>query len=198
MIMQSCEKEEKKAPVYAGIVKDDLLYVELNPPLQVTTYYDTANFFHYGVDSLDMNKDGIFDIVISVGYMEGDSAITPTLAIYPHTSLNVRDSIQFATEIEYYPMGLGTFGKIYWIDTLSYNNRIDDFKTWQADYSHQFMWVVPPAFLWGSNGTWYNLGNTEKYVGVRMKIGNKYKYGWIKVKVITRNEMQFISYAIQK
>ncbi|HLN52826.1 MAG TPA: hypothetical protein VK212_03900 [Lentimicrobium sp.] len=200
LICYSCkpdDDEKAKMPVYAGITNSEMQYTELNPPIAVEVYHDTTNSYYYGSDSIDIEQDGTFDIIIRVGYFDDDTIYYPTQNFYPFTSLTVKDSIQFATEVEYYPMGLGTTGKIYWIDTLSYNQRIDDINTWYSDYLHQFMWVVPPSYFWGSNGTWYDLSDTEKYIGMRIKRGNEYKYGWIKVFAVSSEVLLFKSFAIQ-
>jgi hypothetical protein len=59
------------------------------------------------------------------------------------------------------------------------------------------MWAIPPVGT-APYGPWYNLTNEEKYIGIRMKIGSRFKYGWIKMNVISREDMQFLSYAMEK
>lgn len=183
-------------PVYAGITNEEMHYYQIDPPLQVQVFYDSENHFYHGADSLDIDKNGKAEFRIEVGYFDADTVV-PSAVVYPFTDFTITDSIQFTTYLEYYPLGLGATGKIYWIDTLNYNTRIDDLETWYSQAS-QFLWVVPPAVIWGSNGPWYTLVNSEKYIGLRLKKANAYKYGWIKIKIETRNELEFQAFAIQK
>ena len=96
-------------------------------------------------------------------------------------------------EKDYYPKG------------LKYQDRIDEIENWH--YSNQLrhsptlgkllMWGAPPSLFWGSYGPWYKLTNSELYIGVRMKIDTEYKFGWIKVKVYSRESFEILSYAIE-
>ncbi len=199
LLISSCKKdkeEETKLPVYAGITNDEMQHQQIDPPLQVHISYFSEDHFYYGIDSLDIDQNGKFDFLIKIGYFD-DYRDVSSILYYPSTEFVVTDSIQFTTNLEYYPMGLGAFGQIYWVDTLSYNTRIDDMEKWYPQ-DKQYLWVVPKAVIWGSNGPWFSLENSEKYIGLRMKKGDSYKYGWIKVKVITRTQLEFQAFAIQK
>lgn len=186
-----------KLPVYAGVFNSDMLFNGLNPPLTVSLIYNEENRYYVGTDSLDLNSDGSFDMIIDVGIPSNDT-ITITPYLYPHTTLSYNNNLEVAINTEHYPLGLGQYGTIDWVDTLRYEERIDTFELWSKESIWNFMWVEPPAVIWGSNGCWYEPENIERYIGIRMKKDTDFKYGWIKVKEISRTELQFTSYAIEK
>jgi hypothetical protein len=80
---------------------------------------------------------------------------------------------------------------------LNYETRIDNWHDWTENNVSQLMWAIPPVGT-APYGPWYDLTNEEKYIGIKMKIDSKFKYGWIKIKVISREDMQFLSYALEK
>jgi hypothetical protein len=60
------------------------------------------------------------------------------------------------------------------------------------------MWCNSSDSFVSYNGFWYEVTNTEMYIGLRMKINSDYKYGWIKVNALSREKITFLSYAIEK
>jgi hypothetical protein len=60
------------------------------------------------------------------------------------------------------------------------------------------MWSNALNFSGSDNGRWYEVLNPEMYIGIRMKVHSDYKYGWIKVNATSRENIQFLSYAIEK
>ena len=106
--------------------------------------------------------------------------------------------MEVATKREKYSQGQGYFNSIDWVDSLQYNTRIDNIYEWSATNTSRAMWLVAPTIFWGSNGCWYYLTNAEMYIGIRMKTDSGYKFGWMKVNEISRENMFFISYAMEK
>lgn len=191
------DPNNNKLPVYAGIINESMLFTELNPPLSVNLEYNDESQYYAGADSLDINSDGSYDLIIDVGIPSIDT-ITVTPWLYPHTTLYYKNGLEVAVYTEYYPLGLGQYGKIDWVDTLKYKVRIDTFESWSEESIRNFMWVVPPAVIWGSNGCWYEPENAERYIGIRMKHDTLFNYGWIRVNEISNTELEFLSYAIEK
>lgn len=153
---------------------------------------------YIGADSLDINLDGKFDLTIN--QRKPLESINPnyyTIDNFPAFWITMKNGLEAATKIEYYGLGHGQYGNVSWIDTLNYKSRIDNIPDWSANISHS-LWSVPPTLRWGSYGCWYNLTNTEKYIAIRMKIDSRYKYGWIKVNEKSRENMLFLSSALEK
>jgi hypothetical protein len=92
---------------------------------------------------------------------------------------------------------LGQSSEIFWVDTLSYAQQIDNITEWSELNDGVWMWVVPPTTIFGSNGPWYNFENEMKYIGLRYYDNSEWKYAWVKFNVISRNEIRFISFAVE-
>jgi len=199
MLLSSCKKEEPRKAVFAGIYYSTLDYHEFNPSLKVKLEFDSSLNTSYGVDSIDINSDGNFDLIIKQRIrLDNNPAHHITDSDFPYCRLTLKNGLEVATKNEIYYIGLGQTNNVDWADTIQYNSRIDTISEWTDPNASIWMWVVPPTGLWGSNGCWYNLTNAEKYIGLRMKINSRYKLGWIKVNEISRENILFISYAIEK
>jgi hypothetical protein len=197
LFLSSCSKEDTRHAVTAGIYDSSFTYHEFSSPLKVELSLDTSTDNYMGVDSIDINQDEVYDIIISHRIHLPPESGTPSYEHFPYFSLTLKNGLQVATKIQSYPVGHGQLNEIYWVDALNYETRIDVWPDWAEKNVFQLMWAIPPV---GSApyGPWYDLANEEKYIGFRMKIDSRYKYGWIKVIVISREDMQFLSYAIEK
>jgi len=143
--------------------------------------------------------DGDFDLIIEQRILLESDSTHVTNTNFPFCRVKLRNGLEVATKYEKYYFPHGQTNSVNWVDTLKYGNRIDKISEWSTDTSFgRYMWVVPPSAFWGSNGYWYNLTDAERYIGIRMKIGSNYKLGWIKVNEISRRNISFISYAIEK
>lgn len=207
LFLSSCEKEEIENShiVYAGVIDEEMLYREFNPPLQVQLQTDSIKKIQFGSDSIDINLDGMFDLFINQRlYSEWNDNLNQydlTHFNYPYCNLsekNYKNIIEIASKKELiYSNNFKFYTDWHWVDTLYYKENINKNVEWQGSY----MWLVKaiqglPDRM--SFGTWYNLKNTEKYIGIRMKVNTVYKLGWIKVKVCSRDNFEILSYAIEK
>ncbi len=190
------ENENQKAPIYAGKVDAGLFHIAFDPALQLDFIFDSLGNFHYGTDSIDINLDGDFDIIIKQRIMH--DSIMINVNNYSFCSLTMKNGWEVASIKDTYPVGLGQFNNIYWVDTLLYKTRIDNLTEWSGTADSRWMWVIPPVEFTGSYGSWYHLAETERYVGIRITTGLEFKYGWIKVFQIDREDIRFISYAYEK
>jgi hypothetical protein len=93
---------------------------------------------------------------------------------------------------------MGEYNDTNWLDTLSYRKRIEKTSKWSGTNITRMMWAIPPITQFVSYGPWYKPINQVKYIGIRMKIGSRYHYGWIKVNEISRENIQFESFALAK
>ena len=200
LIFSSCLKDDDNKIVSAGIYDSDYIYHEFSPPLKVDLKLDTIKDDYFWNDSIDINQDGIYELFISQRIHIPAESGSPTFDHFPYLRLITKSDLQIARKIDYYAVGHGQVNEIDWVDTLNYKTQINDNNDWTEGNDILSIWLVPPLGAPGTlpYGTWFNLTNEEKYVGIRMKIGKRYKYGWIKLNVISREDIQFICYAIEK
>ncbi len=196
-IFSSCKKEDTGKIVLAGIYNTDLFFYEFSPPLKVELSLDTLTNNYSGEDSIDINQDDLFDLIISHRIHIPPESGTPSYDHFPFYKLTLKNGLQVATKVQSYPTGHGQSSDVNWVDTLNYEARIDKSCDWSESNIFRLMWAIPPVVT-APYGPWYNLTNEEKYIGIRMQIDSRPKYGWIKVKVISRDDMQFLNYALKK
>ena len=198
LLIISCDKEIFRKNVVAGVHDDSFVFVKFTPSFKLNLILDSITKYYNGTDSIDINLDGNFDIVVSQR-IETEESISRigTQDYFPYCWLKFKNGFEVATKTETWVVPHGQIKSVSWIDTINYEGRIDDISGWFSDrYRH--MWVVPPGSHEGSYGCWYNLTNEEKYIGIRMETDSKYKFGWIKVNQSSRDNIEFISYAIEK
>ena len=196
-IFSSCLKDDNEKIVSAGIYDSDFIYHEFSSPLKVDLKLDSITDNYFWNDSIDINQDGNYELFISHRIHLPPESESPSYEHYPYFSLTSKNGLQIALKIDYYSLGHGQVNEITFVDTLNYKMRIDNISDWSESSR---MWWVPPINAPGTltNGTWYTLTNEEKFVGIRIKIGKRYKYGWIKLNVISKEDIQFICFAIEK
>jgi hypothetical protein len=198
LFFNSCKKEDERKAVTAGVYDSTFTYHEFLPPLKVTLQKDTLNNYSFGADSADIDMDGNFDLIINQRFPDKYISRFDTENSYPFCSLMLKNGLEVATKRENYSQGQGYWNYINWVDSLHFETRIDNLSDWSDTNTSRAMWLVAPTIFWGSNGCWYNLTNSEMYIGIRMKIDVSYHYGWIKVNQISRENMLFISFAMEK
>ena len=202
LFFASCSKDDTRIPVTAGIYDTSFIYHEFSPPLNVELTLDTLTDNYFGNDSIDINQDGVYDLFISQRIHFPLPTGTPTWEHFPYYWLTLRNGLEAATKTEYEYGGMGYVGGVDWVDTLNYENRIDNISKWSESNVTLTMWRIPaytvPIFSPTSYGPWYDLTNSEKYIAIRMKIGSHYKYGWIKVNEISKENIQFVCYTLEK
>ncbi len=183
----------------AGVSDSDMVSNEFDPSLQINFESDSLLNFMYGTDSIDLNLDGRFDLIISQRFfIDWNDSIRIVDNNFPFCKLTLKEGLEVAKKNEVYYIGLGQTSSVNWVDTIKFESRIDNIADWTITNTSIWMWVIPPTSFWGSCGCWYNLVNAERYIGIRMKVDSYYKYGWIKVNQINRENIEFVSYAIEK
>ncbi|HRZ43431.1 MAG TPA: hypothetical protein P5228_12095 [Bacteroidales bacterium] len=195
----ACDKVEKtpESPVLAGVHDTGMVYTAFNPPVQPVLTVDSTGYL-FGCDSLDINADGAFDIIIQQQVFPHDSFTGGSSTEYPFTSLTLKNGLCVAIKKEVVPIGLGQTTTIKWVDTMLLNARIDKGPLWSEPNVSHNLWCVPPATFWGSNGPWHNLTEAERYIGLKMTTPSGEKYGWLKCYQKSRKELAFLGCAIQK
>jgi len=199
LVVVSCKKEETKNQVFAGKNDINLSYKEFSPPFKIYLEPDSMNNIKYGIDSIDIDSDGNFDLIINQGVLiDWNDTVQISNTNYPYCNLKVKNGLELALKKETIYIGLGQTSELSWVDTLTYNTSINNIAQWSESNTNIWMWGVPPTTFWGSNGCWYNLTDTERYIGIRMKINSEYKLGWIRVYQHSREKIEIISYALEK
>lgn len=197
VILYSCNTDERPA-VFAGIYDSDFIYQEFEAPVVVQLKEDTIQGFFFGADSIDLNKDGLYDLIISQRLLIPLPSEISSFEQFPYYRLIPKNGFEIAKRIQSYPVGQGQTSNQDWVDAIDFKIRIDDFKDWSETNRNVSMWMIPPSLFFGTYGTWFEITNPEKYIGFRMKVGSAYKYGWIKVDARIKESIRFLSVAIEK
>lgn len=202
ILLNSCLNDYNQNSVFAGVYDSNFIYHEYTPPLQVKLMLDSITNFYSGTDSIDINLDGDYDIIISQHLQIPHLTSKPTNSLFPYCRLILNNGLEVATKELNYPAGQGSFIYMNWIDSLNLQTRIDNISDWSETSKRRDMWSVPlisPSYVHIDNyGFWYKVTNPELYIAIKMKNGSYYKYGWIKVDATKRENMRFVSYAIEK
>lgn len=197
-IFCSCNTDER-TPVFAGVYDSEFIYYEYPTPLQVELKLNSATNYYSGIDSIDINLDGEYDILIIQHLQIPHLNSEPTQDLFPYCRLLAMNGTEIAIKEMGYGVGHGYYNYVSWIDSLNLKTRIDNLSEWSMTNELRSMWFVPsPGSFLHNFGYWYEITNPEMYIGIRMKIGSDYKYGWIKVDATSRENMRFMSYAIEK
>jgi hypothetical protein len=112
--------------------------------------------------------------------------------------LTLKKVLEVAIQKMYYPVGHGQTEEQFWVDTLNVNNQIDGSLEWSETNENYSLWYVSPSSFQLTFGSWFNIIDEVKFIGIRMKINSHYKYGWIKINQHSRENIEIISYAIEK
>ena len=204
--MISCKKDtvqENKTPsnvteVYAGVHDTTFNYYEFSSPLGVSIIWDNQNLYGVGIDSLDIDSDGAYDLIRTLNAINSDSLqLLPGMPNpFPSCLLNFQNNLEIAFYTESFPVGLGQSAIATFVDKLGANERIDLLSDWQAQQAAgMYMWIENTGGL-GTYpfGDWYT-ASSESYIAVKM---NGSKYGWIKIDASDPKDPKIVSFAIQK
>jgi hypothetical protein len=215
LILSSCRKveiEEITSTVFAGIYNDSMLYHEFNPPWQITLQTDTLKNIQYGIDSIDIDLNGSFDIfIIQRIYLDWTDDFNWTSLEednFPYNGLRFKNNFEVAYRKIPVNVGKGEINNIPMVDTLAYESRIDRLKNWHDSKMDNnsymgfyngsiWLWGAAPSLFW-NYGIWYSITNKYIYIGIRKNTDTGYKLGWIKVKVYSRDKFEIMSYAIEE
>ncbi|WP_321348896.1 hypothetical protein [uncultured Draconibacterium sp.] len=210
LLISSCDKEEgQQEAVMAGITNSNMLFHNYSPPLQIQLQTDSLTEIKSGLDSVDLDLDGSFDIIISHKIpLDGNDDFDRfnfEEDNFPFIGLKTKNEFDVAYKSIEVNVGQGYFNSMSLVDDLSYEFRVDKIKKWHSsnvsyfgiNNGHIWLWGAPPLLFW-SYGPWYSLSNSEVYIGIRKKHDNEFKLGWIKMKVFSKGKYEIISHAIQK
>ena len=203
LILLSCKKKNdqptEEVSCKAGVHDENYIYVELASFPDFNMMWDIQNLYASGKDSIDLDADGLNDIVLSMNYYDTDSAHLISGFPYPFPGFHITAKNGFQVncmyDIAYHGMGASTTS--YFPDTLAYGQDVTVADYWKSGS----FWQENPIPVQLTFGPWYNVDKIY-YLGFRKKqmLGQVafYKYGWIKVDCTNRYEPVFLSYAVMK
>lgn len=199
LFLWACNKaDEPKAPVLAGVFNSSMNYKEWNPGFQVVLHHDAMLNMDYGKDSLDINQDGSYDIIISQNNLLHFSAEDNSVDIFPSYYLSVKNGVAIAIIKEEYFTVINKISNAFWVDTITYKANLENITDWSDNYPNNLSYATPPTIFFGYYGPWYGLSNKEAYIAMRIHTNTRYRYGWIKVHVTSPQNVSILSYALEK
>ncbi len=175
----SCKKEQQKE-VYAGRYDENFHHHQYNPPLQIDFQWDDQNLYGQGSMALDLDLDGVNDLVIDQHILNRDSLhLLPGMPNpFPNARITLFNGFEAAFYSEIYPIGLGQTNTAYFADTLQFQERIDPIIKWFPQSSDAIaLWQENPGNLAPSFGGWY-YARKVMYIGLRR---GSDRYGWIEM-----------------
>jgi hypothetical protein len=195
----SCQKNNDTTDdsVYAGIYDSTFDHYVFSPSKTVTIVWDGQDLYGFGSDSIDVDGDGSFDLLIrlsSLNYDHIDLLSGDYPDPFPSCRLEPKNGLTIAVYSESYPIGLGQTGQATFADTLGYGTNISRLTSWRGQ-------ETSPVTLWGQNpggagkpsfGGWYYTDDI-RYVGIKMNG----RYGWIEVRAIPPENPVFNSFALK-
>jgi hypothetical protein len=203
LISYSCKKKTDppidEISCKAGIYDNNYNYVELESFPDLNMMWDTQNLYASGSDSIDLDNDGLNDLILSMSYYETDSAhlIIGYPNPFPGFRVTAKNGFQLNCMHDIAYHGMGASSTYYFPDTLSYGNDVKTAAYWKSGS----FWQENPIPTQLTFGPWYNASKVY-FMGFRKAIstgfGAYYKYGWVKIDCTNRYEPVFISYAIAK
>lgn len=194
-LLFSCEKDNN-SPVLAGIIDNNMLYQEFNPPMQCKMQTDSTTNSVSGTSSIDINSDGLYDLIFQVKLpISWDEKNNVDYGTY-HNILELNNNLEVVSFKETYYIGLGQTSETNWAGALRYEDKIEADNDWTGSNRHIYMWALPtPSPM--SNGVWYGGAHSERYLGIRIASDSGYKYGWIKINPTADNDFAILSFAIE-
>ena len=189
--------------MYAGIYDSTFVYHHFSPPLKIKTELDTITGFSSGSDSIDLDLDGNFDLIINIYLHLSDTAYeVGSKRFFPYCKLLFRNNFEVATKGYQYACGHGYCNYAPFVDAFEYDTEISHYKyDWYLGSEEQTMWLITPSGSGFPPGWWY-YADKEMYIGIRIKeqLNNKtdyYRYGWIKVNAHSFHDLTFIDFALE-
>lgn len=193
--LSSCKKEQQKE-VYAGRYDESFHHHQYNPPLKIDFQWDDQNLYGQGTMALDLDMDGVNDLVIYQHILNRDSLhlLQGMPNPFPNCRISLLNGFEAAYYTETYPIGLGQTQTALFVDTLQFLERIDQIIKWFPTSNDPVaLWQENPGNLAPSHGGWYYTRKTM-YIGLR----NGNKCGWIEIDAMDPYFPKWTRFAFQK
>ncbi|MBL1280447.1 MAG: hypothetical protein COA33_009255 [Fluviicola sp.] len=195
-LLFSCQKDQVD-PVYTDILagEADTSYsvTFLTAPLSINVVYDAQNLYGYGIDSIDIEGDGSYDILIELDLLNPDSLhlLIGQPNPFPNCRITTMNDLEIAIDSIPVYVGLGTTAYFKFAAMYQMNDVISISGTWYKN-SMVKLWQENPAFPSSTFGEWYSI-HAVRYIAIR-KNG---KYGWMEIDATNHEDPQILSFAIE-
>jgi len=191
--------------VLAGMYNSFSVYHEYAPHLSVKTELNIKTGFYEGSDSIDLNLDGNFDLIISMRLHPNDTMCEKGgLYYYPTCRMYLKNGFEVAIKGIPSACGHGICNHAPFIAAFEYGSDLTNFPEWAESGTSETLWSIwPDDFGFKIPGGWWSfVKNEEMYIGVRHKHkGPKntfyFNYGWISVNAVSPQNTLFMSYAME-
>ncbi len=130
---------------------------------KVITAVLVSGYEYEGIDSIDVNNDGIFDFTFNIGNGTDPSDAYSYCAVYGNNSNNefLGESVSGYTLLK----------------ALSTGTEVNSSQTTWGEIGYAAYLSDSPSFNLGN----IKAGSGDKYVGFRFKVGSDTYYGWAKL-----------------
>ncbi len=200
----SCNDEFKNTNfVLAGMCDSSYIYHEYLPPLAVKTELNITTGFYEGTDSIDLNLDGNFDLIISLRLHPNDTIYEKGKSLYyPTCRMDLKNGFEVAIKKMNYSCGHGYCNQTPFIEAFEYGSDVSRFSEWSEGETNQTLWNIFPPYVGYPGGWWSFVKSEDMFIGFRHKHNGPkntfyYYYGWIKVNALDHQNMTFTSYAME-
>ena len=193
----SCKKDTPLSPEIPAHIKagneDNMVYTEYGQPIAlIYTSHDSTVYSKFGNDSIDVDLDGVYDFILNSKSPYQMEYNVPQSFYY---SLQPVSNIELAYTEEILVTKYGNF-KDYWVNGYNHNDHISkEDQVWRNTTT--YFWEFNPMLPSASKGPWFDGSHGTRYVGIRKKVNHQYKYGWVKINHVSRDEIYFVGYALE-
>jgi hypothetical protein len=176
--------------VRAGIYDGSYTYTELVTPITITMSWDAQNLYGTGIDSLDLDSDGDFDLTLELDLLNEDSLhlISGYPIPFPSLELKAKNGLEIGTYVESFYIGLGQTATINYAERLDFDARVDLVSQWHTTID---MWAENPNDgMTPSFGDWYDADGIF-YLAIKFNG----KYGWIAIDATNPEDPAVLNWA---
>ncbi|MCB9191347.1 MAG: hypothetical protein H6602_06765 [Flavobacteriales bacterium] len=202
LLISACKKEESSSdlntPMHAGHYDSTSIYQSFQPPVSITIQWDSMNLYGSGLDSVDIDFNGVTDLMFSIDLFNFDSAQilgtsahpNPIPYPLPNCILTGTNNFEFCIYSETYGTGLGGTSQVSYVKKLTLGDRIDMENQWGTT---EMIWKhLPNSLFTPPASEWYNASNSD-YIGLKLES----RYGWIEIDASDLENLKIKSLAFQ-
>ena len=181
MTLAICDYVSAQFILAGDSTSPDILHKALNKTLHVNGAPGFISYSDVSTFTLDLNNDGTDDLVFTVsawGAHGGEGSGCSITTLYNNlirvTSLPfLNDSTSF-------------------VDTLNYSDTIEPKNLWYTSSNQIPIASYSVDYFTGGGGSWGIWNSLPlKYIGISVKIGEHFYYGWIKIAAQAGNGADF-------
>jgi hypothetical protein len=210
LLFTACKKEKDLVPeqdvdatsssssvgIFAGVYDTSFTYTQLQPAMEIIVTWDNQNLYGLGSDSLDIDADGNYDLIMNLSLLNMDSVhlLSGFPSPFPYCVIRTNNGLEVNMETEIYPIGLGQEASADFVADMALNESINQSSDWlYPSTSGAVIWAENPGTVGvPPYGDWYYI-NATRYIGIQLNN----KFGWIEVDATDAKNPKIVSYAIQ-